>query len=265
MPAYFDIHSHVSFPEYAADRAEVLARMREKDVWTITVGTNLETSRSAVGFASKNVGIFASIGLHPVDDAHSGIVSSFDENDFAQLVINPKVVTIGECGLDYGRTDTVTSAEKVLQKKDFEKQIEFAVKYNKPLMLHVRSAHADCLDMLASKKREYGERLRGNSHFFSGSTEIEKKYLELGFSVSFTGVITFTHDYDEAVKYAPFDMIMSETDAPYVAPVPFRGKRNEPIYVEEVVKKMAQIKGKTVTEMQEIVVQNALRIFSISS
>lgn len=271
MPKFFDIHSHINFPEYDADRAEVLVRMKEKDVWTITVGTNLETSRGAIELAERNEGLFACIGLHPVDDAHTGVVSNFDEKAFSELVIHPKVVAIGECGLDYGRSATVGSssypniAEKLRQKKDFEKQIDFAVKYNKPLMLHVRNAHDDVLDILNSKKREYGGRLRGNAHFFSGSIEIEKKYLDLGFSISFTGVITFVKDYDEAVKFAPLDMIMSETDAPFVAPIPYRGKRNEPTYVEEVVKKMAQIKGKTVDEMQNIVVKNALRIFSISS
>ena len=238
--------------------------MREKDVWTITVGVNLETSREAAKLAEQNAGVFACIGLHPVDDAHTGIVSSFDEKDFASLVSQPKVVAIGECGLDYGRAGTATDAEKARQKKDFEKQIDFVVAHNKPLMLHIRNAHNDALDILASKKREYGDRLRGDSHFFAGSTEIEKKYLDLDFSVSFTGVITFTSDYDEAVKYAPLDMIMCETDAPFVSPIPHRGKRNEPTYVIEVVKKMAQIKAKTLAEMQKILVENALKIFRIS-
>ena len=106
--------------------------------------------------------------------------------------------------------------------------------------------------------------VKGDVHFFVGNLEDAKNFNELGFTVSFTGVITFTHDYDEAVKYAPIDMIMSETDAPFVAPVPHRGKRNEPSFIDEVVKKMAQIKAKTVAEMQKIVVQNALKIFKIS-
>ena len=265
MPKYFDIHSHINFPEYDADRADVLARMWQKDVWTITVGTDLETSRSAVELAQKNNGVFASVGMHPIDEHADALLSGFDENEFGRLVSDPKVVAIGECGLDYGRTDIATETEKARQKKDFEKQIDFAVHHDKALMLHIRSAHEDALDILTSKKREYGDRLRGDSHFFSGTTEIEKKYLDLGFAVSFTGVITFTHDYDEAVKYAPIDMIMSETDAPFVAPVPYRGKRNEPSYVDEVVKKMAQIKGKMVPEMQKILVDNAIRLFKISS
>jgi len=260
MPNYFDIHSHLNFPEYDADRAQVLVRMREKGVWTITVGTNLATSKSAIELAEKNEGIFACIGLHPVD----GPTESFDEKAFAELVKHPKVVAIGECGLDYGKNGTVDGSEKFRQKKDFERQIDFAVKYDKPLMLHVRNAHEDVLEILTSKKMEHGDKLRGNAHFFSGSTEIEKKYLDLGFSVSFTGVITFVKDYEEAIKFAPLNMLMGETDAPFVAPIPYRGKRNEPTYVIEVVKKMAQIKGISEKEMQKICVENAIRIFNIS-
>lgn len=261
MPKFFDIHSHINFLDYGVDLPAVLARMKEKSVWTITVGASLETSISAVECADKNDGVFASIGKHPLEEPQN----FFDEKKFAALVSHPKVVAIGECGLDYGKPGVVDDAEKARQKKDFEMQINFAIKHNKPLMLHVRNAHNDVLDILNSKKREHGDKLRGNVHFFSGSTEIEKKYLDLGFSVSFTGVITFVKDYDEAVKYAPLDMIMSETDAPLVAPIPHRGKRNEPAYVEHVVEKMAQIKGKTAEEMQKIVVENALRIFNISS
>jgi TatD DNase family protein len=261
MPDFFDIHSHINFSEYGTDLPDVLSRMKEKKVWTITVGADLETSCSAVELAGKTDGVFASIGVHPTEDKGETV---FDEKIFAELIKHPKVVAVGECGLEYGKSG-VDDAEKIRQKKYFEMQIDFAVRYGKPLMLHVRNAHEDVLDILTSKKREYGGRLRGNVHFFSGSTEIEKKYLDLGFSVSFTGVITCSKDYEEAVRFAPIDMIMSETDAPFVAPIPYRGQRNEPVYVEQIVKKMAEIKGKTVEEMQKILVTNALRIFNIPS
>ncbi len=260
MPEFFDIHSHLNFPDYDSDRAEVIARMEEKGIATITVGTNLETSKSAVELARNHKNIYAIIGLHPVDDPKD----FFNEQEFEKLVTDPKVVAIGECGLDYGKTNSATDEDKKRQKIDFEKQIDFAMKFNKPLMLHVRNAHEDVLDILSSKKREYGDKLRGNSHFFAGSVEIERKYLELGFSVSFTGVVTFVKDYNEAVKYAPLDMIMSETDAPFVAPIPYRGKRNEPTYVIEVVKKIAEIKNLPFEEVKKALVSNALRIFSIS-
>lgn len=257
MPDFFDIHSHINFIDDGADLPGVLVRMKEKKVWTITVGADLETSKSAVEMADKNEGVFASIGIHPTEKP------GFDEKVFTELIAHPKVVAIGECGLDYGKSGIVDEAEKIRQKKLFEMQIDFAVAHNKSLMLHVRNAHDDVLDILTSKKRGYGDKLRGNVHFFSGTAEIEKKYLDLGFSVSFTGVITFVKDYDEAVRNAPLDMIMSETDAPFVTPIPHRGERNEPAYVEYVVKKMAEIKGLTTNELQRILVSNAIRIFNI--
>jgi len=264
MPKFFDIHSHINFIDYGADLPGVLERMREKEVWTITVGADLETSKSALELAEKNDGIFASIGTHPTETSTAGVLpADFDEKAFSELVTHSKVVAVGECGLEYGKTGIVDDTEKARQKKGFEMQIDFAVKYNKPMMLHVRSAHKDALDILNSKKREYGDKLRGNVHFFTGTIEDEKRYLDLGFSISFTGVITFVKNYDEAVKYVPLNMIMSETDAPFVAPVPYRGKRNEPIYVEYVAQKMAQIKGKSTEEMQKILVDNAIRVFNI--
>jgi TatD DNase family protein len=264
MPKFFDIHSHLHFADYDKDRDEVISRMAENEVSTISVGVDLTTSKAELEIAGSHENIYTSIGLHPANTETGVSTSEFDEQAFAALVIHPKVVAIGECGLDYGKSGTVDEADKKRQKKVFEKQIDFAVRHNKPLMLHVRNAHQDVLDILLSKKREFDDRLRGNVHFFSGTTEIEKKYLELAFSVSFTGVITFVRDYDEAVKYAPLNMLMSETDAPFVAPIPYRGKRNEPVYVEQVVKKMAEIKAKSAEELQKILVNNALRIFNIS-
>jgi TatD DNase family protein len=264
MPNFFDIHSHLHFVDFDKDRDEVISRMIEKGVWTIGVGVDFITSKKELEIASKYKNIYTCIGLHPADSPMGMLSQTFDEKLFEELVVHPKVVAIGECGLDYRKTGTVGDSEKKRQKKDFEKQIDFAVRNKKLLMLHVRNAHEDVLDILTSKKREYGDKLRGNVHFFSGTVPIEKKYLDLDFSVSFTGVITFVNDYDEAIKYAPIDMIMSETDAPFVAPIPHRGKRNEPIYVEQVVKKMAEIKGISVEKMQKILVDNAFRVFNIS-
>lgn len=268
MPKFFDIHSHLHFSDYDKDREGVISRMETNDVWTISVGVDLETSKKELEIANKYKNVYACVGLHPADEPSDGSIGKlppvFDEKAFGDLVVDPKVVAIGECGLDYGKTCAADDEEKIRQRKNFEMQIDFAVRHNKPLMLHVRNAHEDVLSILTSKKREYGERFRGNVHFFSGGVEVEKKYLNLDFSISFTGVITFVRDYDEAVAYAPLDMIMSETDAPFVAPIPYRGKRNEPAYVERVVEKMAGIKGKSVEEMQKILVNNALRVFSIS-
>jgi TatD DNase family protein len=262
-PNHIDVHSHLNFPEYDADRDVVLARMKEQGIATITVGTNLETSQSAVTLASQHENIYASIGIHPIDDP----AATFDEAAFAALVANPKVVAIGECGLDYFRLEGDEASQapvKDRQKDIFKQQIEFALKHDKPLMLHCRAAYSDTLDILESYKQIHGEKLRGNSHFFAGTLEEAQRFVKIGFSLSFTGVVTFARNYDEIIQNTPINMLLSETDAPYVAPVPYRGKRNEPTYVREVVAKLAEIKGENPEKMAQILVENAVKIFRIS-
>ena len=185
----------------------------------------------------------------------------FDEKDYEDVIKSTKVVSIGECGLDYFRAD---EKNKEVQIKSFERQVEFAVKHNKPLMIHCRDAYDDLIDILKDRKKEYGDKVVGNVHFFAGDVDIARRFLELDFTMSFTGVITFTTDYDEVVRYLPVDKIMSETDAPYVTPLPFRGKRNEPLYVEYVVKQMANIRGADFHTFRSQVIENSLNFFRIS-
>lgn len=259
---YFDIHSHINDSRFDTDRAEVIERMREKEVAAIIVGTDQKMSEDAVKIAREHPGLlFAAVGLHPTDNRKE----EFDVNFYESLARDPATVVIGECGLDYFHiSGNDVESEKLRQKKVFEDHIELAIRVSKPLMIHCRDAHPDMLAVLASKKKEYGDRLRGNIHFFSEGAETAKKYFDLDFTVSFTGVITFTTDYDEAVRYAPQEMILSETDCPYVAPVPFRGKRNEPIYVEEVVKRIAEIRGEELETVKNALVDNAKRVFGVS-
>jgi TatD DNase family protein len=256
---YIDIHSHLDSEDYDADRAEVLVRMKEGGVGTITIGANLIESKKAVEIAENNENIWACIGVHPEYVGREKGV--FDEPEFEKLVKSPKVVGIGECGLDYFRLKDDLIKEK--QKELFESQIEFAIKHDKPLMLHIREAYNDALEILNNYKKEAGEKLRGNAHFFAGNVEIAKKFLDLGFTMSFTGVITFTHDYDEVIRYIPQNSIMSETDAPFVAPVPFRSKRNEPSFVIEVIKKLAEIRDEDFDVLNSAILQNAKRVFAI--
>jgi TatD DNase family protein len=256
---YIDIHSHLNFPDYDNDREEVIFRMKENGIGTITIGTSLESSRSAVEQSRQHENLWAAIGVHPGDDADA----DFDELEFEKLVQDPKVVAFGECGLDYGKSGVIEEDEKRRQKALFEKQINFASKWNKPLMIHARSSNADILEILVSKKKEWGENLKGNAHFFTGSVDEAKKYFDLDFSISFTGVITFARDYDEVVRFAPLSLIMAETDAPFVSPVPWRGKRNEPSYVIEVVKKIAEIKGQEEHILRDILKENAVAKFGL--
>jgi TatD DNase family protein len=244
--------------------------MKENSVMGICASSDLETSKRSVEIAESEKEIWATIGIHPGDVEHP-VKGIFDEAKFEVLVKNPKVVGIGECGLEYFHIDKDTTAE--MQKKLFIQQIQFAIKHNKPLMLHIRSsskgsfdAYDDALEILRNYKEATGpeaEKLKGNVHFFAGDKSIAKRFLDLGFTVSFTGVITFTHDYDEVIKYIPKNSIMSETDAPWVAPVPFRGKRNEPFYVVEVVKKLAEIRGEDIDILNKAIINNAKRVFGI--
>ena len=245
MPKYFDIHSHLNFPDYDQDREEVIARLKETETHTITVGTDFESSKWAVELTDQYEEIYACIGIHPIDAKNSDI------SLFSDLAKHPKVVAIGECGLDFYHAKKSEDYER--QKNLFLDQINFAIKYNKPLMIHARDAYEEILEILEQFKE-----LRGNIHFFAGSLDIAKRFLQIGFTMSFTGVITFTHDYDEVIKNLPLNMIMSETDAPYVSPVPYRGKRNEPSYVGEVVKKIAEIRGESEETVRVVLVNNAL-------
>lgn len=265
---YIDIHCHLDSEDFNSDRGEVLTRMEESGVGAITIGTDLENSKKAVEIAEANENIWACIGVHPDNAPYPLLqqegVSESPSLDYkrgvggelSNLIKSLKVVAIGECGLDYFRISGNIEEEKNKQKKLFEAQIEFALKHDKPLMLHCRVAYDDTLEILQKYKKEFGDKLRGNLHFFAGDVSIAQKFLDLGFTLSFTGVITFTHDYDEVIKYIPQDSIMSETDAPWVAPAPWRGKRNEPGYVIEVIKKMAEIRGEDFETLNNAIIQN---------
>lgn len=258
---FFDTHSHPQFGPYSADVGEVLSRMKDERVSTIAVGTEKNTSALAVEMANNHSHVFACIGVHPNDSTEA-----FDASEFTEL-LGEKVVAIGECGLDYFRSSREQDGER--QKKNFQAQIEFAIAHDMPLMLHVRSsqgtqdAHQEAQEILASHQREHGEKVRGTSHFFTGSLETAKGYWGMGFAVSFPGVITFAQEYNDVVIAAPQDLILSETDAPYATPVPYRGQRNEPTYVVEVVRKIAQLRGENMEETAQYLFENACRIFRI--
>jgi TatD DNase family protein len=285
MIKYFDIHSHLDFPEYGLDFKAVIERMNQNEVGTITVGTDLESAKRAVALAEKYENIWACIGIHPADN-HNEI---WNESEFEKLVQHPKVVAIGECGLDFFRlpTNEVTgeldlekvAVEKARQQELFEKQIQFAIKHDKTLMIHCRDVKNSNLvyeeTYKTLKKYKSGElsqekfgeneshNLRIHLHFFAGDLEVAKKFLELDATFSFTGVITFANQYDEVIKFLPLEKIMSETDAPFVAPLPYRGKRNEPAYVIEVVKKLAELKGLSVEDLSNKILENLKRVFTI--
>lgn len=267
---YFDAHTHVNFVAFNEDRGAAISRSGDAGVGMNIVGTQLDTSKAAVELAEANGEVYATIGLHPIHTgksyhdekelgeggkAFTSRGENFDAAAYEKLAASKKVIAIGECGLDYFRLEADT---KKRQEEVFIQQIELANKLNKPLMLHIRNAYDDALSILKAHSK-----VKGDVHFFAGDWETAKEFLDFGFTLSFTGVLTFTHDYDEIVKNAPLDMLLSETDAPYVAPVPYRGKRNEPAYVVEVVKAIAHIRGLSTETVASQLMENAGRVFDI--
>lgn len=264
----FDAHCHLQFPQYEEDRDAVLERMREKEVGAIVVGTDYKTSREGVLLAERHDFLWAAVGLHPNDN----LEEEFDAEAFKELAKHSKVVAIGECGLDYYRSGG-TLEEKSAQKERFEKQVDLAQRLNKPLIIHCRdplrlvegeaSAHEDMLEILRASRKGGGEKLKVVIHFFTGSGELAQQYLSLGCYLSFPGPVTYTDMYDESIRVTPLDKMLVETDAPFAAPVPYRGKRNEPFYVEHVAAKIAAIKSLSPEDTAFQTVQNAHEIFDI--
>ncbi|MDD5165131.1 MAG: TatD family hydrolase [Candidatus Pacebacteria bacterium] len=259
---YIDIHGHANFPNYDQDREAVIERAEKAGVAMITVGTDVATSTSALQLATSHEHMWAVVGVHPTDTKEP-----IDFEALERLSTHPKVVAIGECGLDYFHSKL---DEIPLQKEIFEKHIQLAQKVGKPLMLHVRNgklagavssvgnAYQDALHIL----KKYPQ-IRANFHFFAGSLGDLKNITERGYSVSFTGVISFTSDYDELLRSVPITQMMSETDCPFVPPVPYRGKRNEPAYVVETVKAIARIRGEDDAVIAERLVENAKNFFKL--
>ncbi len=257
---YFDAHSHVHFEAFDQDRDATLARMKEAGVGTITVGCDQKTSREAVAFAEGNENVWATIGHHPGDNR----AEEFDVAIYRAMARSPKVVVIGECGLDYYRIEVEKEVEeKKRQRAIFEQQIAFAKEVEKPLMIHCRDAHGDVIAYLRESFDAAQDKAPAIIHFFTGTIEEARQYLELGCYLSFSGVVTFASMYEELVRYVPLDRILTETDSPYAAPVPHRGKRNEPIFVIDTLRYIATLRGITEEEMRVLVLKNVEEVFKV--
>ena len=277
-PYLIDVHTHINFNAFREDGHEVVRRTLEAGVWMVLVGSQIDTSRRALEYARQyERGVYAAVGLHPIHlgemevdidqmNAADGVPGfttrkeEFDYQAYRDLALDPKVVAIGECGLDYYRLRDTEEIKKK-QAETFRKQVALAREVKRPLMIHCRNAYEDLLAIL---REERANEIGGDIHFFAGDWEIAKQFLDLGFYLSFTGVITFANQYDDTIKKVPLNRIMIETDAPYVAPVPHRGKRNEPLYVEEVARRIAVIKGIALEEAVHATSENALRLFRLS-
>jgi len=276
MSLLIDTHAHINFRDYRKDGNEVVERALENNIWMINVGAEADTSKRAVEYAERfPEGVFASVGLHPIhlraqkikekDMQFEVSAEEFNEQTYRRLAEHPRVVAIGEIGLDYYRRnkeEEIEDEDKNKQKEIFIKQLELAREVNKPIIIHCREAHKELLDILVSHSSPLASPA-GVVHSFSGNHGQARQYRELGFKIAFNGIITFARDYDRVILDTPLEDILLETDCPYLAPVPYRGRRNEPLYITEVAKKLAKIKKASLEKVREQTTINAKEVFNL--
>ena len=251
----FDTHAHYDSGAFNADRMELLASMPEQDVKLIlNPGCDLESSRKAVELADAFPFVYAAVGFHPSDCAgfHEASV-----DELRKLAAHPKVKAIGEIGLDYYWKDNPSHD---FQQQVFHRQLELAEELKLPVIIHDREAHHDCLEVVKSHPN-----VTGVYHCYSGGIEDAKTLVKMGWMLSFTGVITFKNARRslEIIEMLPMDRIMVETDAPYLTPEPFRGKRNDSSKVRYMCQAIGEVKGLSTEEVARITLENGKRFFGI--
>ena len=280
---YIDTHAHVNLGAFDADREAVLANLEKEGVAHINIGTQQKTSKKAVEIAESHVSAYAIVGLHPIqtipglhdeDEIGKGGTPFFSTGEvfevdyYRALAQSEKVVGIGECGFDYWHCPKESYQ---VQERAFISQIELANELDLPLMIHTRgpkkgeespTGRSVYLDVYAVLK-QYAK-VPFNVHFYAGTFEEAEKFFEIGGTISFTGVITFAKDYADIVRNTPLELLHAETDCPFVAPVPYRGRRCEPWMVKEVYKKIAELKDMDEETVRHQVVLNAKKLYKIN-
>lgn len=281
-PFLIDTHSHIHFPPFAQDRAEVLSRMRARGIATITIGTSLGTSRSGIQFAEGEPDVWASVGLHPehltssFEDDAEGVVaeSSLDGEALRRLVqSSSKVVAVGETGLDFFRIDEGMSVEDAakLQEVSFREHLLVAHENHLPVVIHCRDALTRLAEVLQDEWNA-GRIPRGIVHSFTGTWKEAQPLLDLGCFIAVNGIAAFPprktqlpeQAINRTIEQIPFDRLLVETDAPYLAPAPYRGKRNEPAYIEEVAKHIGVVRGVSLEQVAKQTTENAIKAFGLS-
>lgn len=250
-----DTHTHLQFENFDEDRESVIQRAIKNSVEAIfTIGTDLETSNQALQIAQKFAVVYAAVGIHPNDSMNA---SDVDYKEIESLARKDKVIAIGEIGLDYYRMH----ATKEKQHVALRTQVRLARKYGLPIIIHNREAHDDILTIL---KEEKAEEVSGVFHSFTGELKFLESVLAQNYHVSFTGPVTFKNtNYNKLIDCVPLEQLLLETDSPFLAPVPFRGKRNEPAYVKYIAEKIAQVKGIALEKLAEITSENAQNLFHL--
>lgn len=271
MPRLIDTHTHLQFPAYDEDREAVIRRALEAGIWMVNVGTDVASSKAAIELAKHYPeGVYASVGFHPghlAGEFHDEWEKkepgkeTFDITELSRLAEDPSVIAIGECGLDYYRIQD--SAVRIQQEEIFRSQIHLAHEAGKPMIIHCREAFPDLIRILNSESLLLNSHRAGIIHFFSGTAVEADQLIAMGFYLGFGGVVTFAKGYREVVEHVALDRIVLETDAPYVAPVPYRGKRNEPLYMEATAAKIAEWKNASIDEVARVTTENAQRLLHI--
>jgi len=278
---YFDTHAHINFKYFKDDGDEVIQRSLADDVWMINVGADYKTSKRALDYANKyEKGIYAAVGLHPMhvesfrakseeyDFQTRGEVFNYDI--YEKLAKFEKVVAIGEVGLDYYHmesSDDILSLKKK-QQDVLSQQLLLARKVDLPVIIHCRQAHDDMIALLKDFRKENialipKNRPWGVIHCFSGDEDKAWEYFNLGFLISFTGIVTFSKQWDELIRKIPTDKFMIETDCPFLTPEPYRGKRNEPVLVKYIAKRIAEIKNLSEERIAEMTMKNGKELFGV--
>ncbi len=280
----FDSHCHVHFNAYKDDMDEVIRRTLDKGVFMITVGTQKDTSRIGLEVAERYDGMWAAVGLHPNHTVEQSFWDNdelpadkqvtpkiktrseiFDTEYYRELTKYPKCVAIGETGLDYYRIPEGSDRKDVIDKQvaTVRAHFDLATEVDLPVVIHCRDAYGPQADLI----QEYTEAgklpARGVIHCFTGTEEEARRFLDLGFYISFSGIVTFAKDLQWVAKALPLDKLLVETDSPYLSPEPERGKRNEPWKVVYVAEKLAELKEVSVEEIEEATVKNTKDVFRI--
>lgn len=250
----FDTHAHLNDERFDEDREEILSSLTEKGLWAYCeIGYDMPSSFKAAELAKQYDFVYAAAGVHPHDS------KDMTDGDFIrlkELLKDKKVVALGEIGLDY----YCDNSDRNIQREIFARQLALAKETDMPVIIHSRDAMEDTINIL----REYGTG-DGIIHCYSGSRESAKILLDMGYYISFAGPVTFKNaaSLPEVAKYVPLERLLIETDSPYLAPVPYRGKRNCPLYVEEVCRKIAELRGMPFEEVADITLTNAKRVYRI--
>lgn len=255
-----DTHCHLDFEDFAAELPDVLARARAAGVAAflcIGSGKDTQSARGAVALAQAEDDVWAAVGVHPHDAAG---MTEADWQELEALGQKPRVVAIGETGLDYH----YDHSPRDVQQQAFRRFIDLSRRLRRPVISHVRDAHEDAHSIL---KDERAEETGGVIHCFTGGVEDARGYLDRGQMLSFSGILTFKNaePIREAARFAPLDRILVETDSPYLAPIPYRGKRNEPAYVVETLKCLAACKNVDLETAARVTSENARRLFGLNA